>query len=475
MNKNIKISFPIIENKEIKNNEYNEIISPINGKIFSKVTLLKKNQITSNYDFAQKAFLSWKNTKKIERIKYLNKWKINIQENIEEIAESMYYEIGKNYKSSISEIKRSIQCIEKTIEAYYSLTSEGYDGDYDNKNKIAIFKRRPLGIILCISPFNYPINLAVSKIAPALITGNVVIFKCATQASYSSYLLSKALIDTNIPSGVFSFVTGKGSEIGDSLLSNKKIKLINFTGSTNVGKNIVKKGYFSKYILELGGNGCAIVLNDCNIKNTAQSIIKGAFSYNGQRCTAIKRVIVEKSIYSKLIDHLKDELNKYKVGFDKECDITPVIDKNQFNYVSGLINDAKINNCKIIMGNKYNKQLVYPTLIKVKNENTRIFSEEQFGPVLPILSVDDNNWKDIIKIINNGEYGLQSSVFTKDINKAIFFYENVDTGSMNINGLPERGPDYFPFLGSKFSGMNVQGIFKTIYACTKLNGLVINY
>lgn len=472
-----RIGYPIINKKEIKNcNKYMDIVSPISNKNETSIGLLTKQDINNVYQLSKTAFYTWKNSFVKDRIEILKQWIVNIEKNKNNIANAMFIEIAKNYKSSISEINRSISYIKDTIKAFYSLQEEGYSGKNADLKKLIHFKREPLGVTLAISPFNYPINLAVSKICPALITGNTIVFKSASQASYTSYLLAKTLNETKIPNNVFNYITGLGKDIGDVLVNNSNIKLINFTGSTYVGKNIVKSnGNLCNYILEMGGKSTAIVLKDADIKKAASQIISGAFSYNGQRCTAIKRVICEEGVFNKLIDLLTIDLKKLHVGKTNDCDITPVINEGSKKYIIELTNDAIKNNSKIIGINKNEENLLYPLIIIVNDSNVRIFNEEQFGPVLPILKIKNNAHDKIISLINKSEYGLQSSIFTNNINYAIKFYEQIDTGTFNVNGIPERGPDYLPFLGVKNSGMNTQGIFKSLLSYTQLKGFVINY
>ncbi|SQA14369.1 NADP-dependent glyceraldehyde-3-phosphate dehydrogenase [Streptobacillus moniliformis] len=196
------------------------------------------------------------------------------------------------------------------------------------KNKVAIVRREPVGIVLAISPFNYPINLAASKIIPALISGNTVVFKPASQGVLSGIELVKCFEEAGLPEGVLQIITGKGSEIGDYLNTHKEIDFINFTGSTSVGEKIGIQAKMKPILLELGGKDAAIVLEDANLDKAANDIVSGAFSYSGQRCTAIKRVLVMENVADELVDKIKNKVLNLKVGNPFEnVVITPLIDE----------------------------------------------------------------------------------------------------------------------------------------------------
>ena len=439
---------------------------------------IKKDDLKKIYKGANDAFKEWKDSPIDFRIKIMQEWSRNIEQNIHTIAKYMTYEIGKNYADSVSEIRRSIDFIHDTIESFKSLKLEAYNEYNSSGEKIAIYKQVPLGVILCIAPFNYPINLSISKVVPALLTGNTVIVKSSSNATICSYLLYKELCNTEIKKGVFNYIIGKGSDIGDFIVNKKYTKLINYTGSTKVGKKIASSGEFCNYILEMGGNCPAVILNDADYKEAANQIVKGAFSYNGQRCTAIKRVIIEKNISKKFITYLKSKVKDLTIGMPHENTyITPMINRSSYLFAKELLEKAINNKDKIIIGNKFDdtKNIINPTIVIVKNNKEDIFIKEQFAPILPILVINNNTSnEEIINIINDSEYGLQTSIYTTDLNKALFLANKTETGTININGVCQRGPDYLPFLGVKGSGLNPQGIKKTLLSCLRLRGIIIN-
>ncbi len=251
--------------------------------------------------------------------------------------------------------------------------------------------------------------------------------------------------------------------------------MISFTGSTDVGAQIANHSKMIPLVLELGGKDPAIVLADADIKKAAIKIAQGAFSYNGQRCTAIKRVIVDNKIADQLIEELKNIVTKYNVGSatDANNNITPLISQASADYVKCLVDNALEQNATLVIGNKIEANLFWPTIIDNVTKDMKLYYDEPFGPVLPIIRFD--NVEDAICIANDSQYGLQASLFTTNINYAMNLATKIETGSVNINSYSQRGPDHLPFLGIKNSGFGVQGITDSILSMTTLKGLVINY
>ncbi|SND80335.1 NADP-dependent glyceraldehyde-3-phosphate dehydrogenase [Streptococcus pneumoniae] len=364
--------------------------------------------------------------------------------------------------------KHGFEVVDETDEV-----SSKHGFEAASKNKLAVVRREPVGIVLAIAPFNYPVNLSASKIAPALIAGNVVMFKPPTQGSISGLLLAKAFEEAGIPAGVFNTITGRGSEIGDYIIEHKEVNFINFTGSTPIGERIGRLAGMRPIMLELGGKDAALVLEDADLEHAAKQIVAGAFSYSGQRCTAIKRVIVLESVADKLATLLQEEVSKLTVGdpFDN-ADITPVIDNASADFIWGLIEDAQEKEAQALTPIKREGNLLWPVLFDQVTKDMKVAWEEPFGPVLPIIRVA--SVEEAIAFANESEFGLQSSVFTNDFKKAFAIAEKLEVGTVHINNKTQRGPDNFPFLGVKGSGAGVQGIKYSIEAMTNVKSIVFD-
>lgn len=455
-----------------------EVYSPIDGSLVGKVQAMSEEEVDKAIAESKKAQKEWADVPLNQRAALLYKAADILAGQEESIAEIMVREIAKDYKSAISEVRRTVDFIKFTADAAKHIQGETSTGDLFpgyNKQKISFVTRVPLGAVLAISPFNYPVNLSASKIAPALVGGNSVILKPPTQGSISALYLAEAFNAAGLPKGLLQTITGKGSVIGDYIVTHKGIDFINFTGSTAVGRRIAEISTMKPLLLELGGKDPAIVLSDADLDETSTDIVAGAFSYSGQRCTAVKRILVMDDVADALIEKLKPKIENIKTGSPaNQADVTviPLISNKAADFVQSLIDEAVAKGAKILIGNRREENLIYPTLIDGVTIDMKLAWEEPFGPVLPIIRV--KSIEEAIEIANNSEYGLQSSVFTKDLDQAFYVAQKLEVGTVQVNNKTERGPDHFPFLGVKSSGMGTQGVRYSIEAMTRPKAIVLN-
>ncbi|HEV9786836.1 TPA: NADP-dependent glyceraldehyde-3-phosphate dehydrogenase [Streptococcus pneumoniae] len=452
------------------------IYSPINQEELGTVPAMTQTEADEAMQAARAALPVWRALSAVERAAYLHKTAAILERDKEEIGTILAKEVAKGIKAAIGEVVRTADLIRYAAEEGLRITGQAMEGggfEAASKNKLAVVRREPVGIVLAIAPFNYPVNLSASKIAPALIAGNVVMFKPPTQGSISGLLLAKAFEEAGIPAGVFNTITGRGSEIGDYIIEHKEVNFINFTGSTPIGERIGRLAGMRPIMLELGGKDAALVLEDADLEHAAKQIVAGAFSYSGQRCTAIKRVIVLESVAEKLATLLQEEVSKLTVGdpFDN-ADITPVIDNASADFIWGLIEDAQEKEAQALTPIKREGNLLWPVLFDQVTKDMKVAWEEPFGPVLPIIRVA--SVEEAIAFANESEFGLQSSVFTNDFKKAFEIAEKLEVGTVHINNKTQRGPDNFPFLGVKGSGAGVQGIKYSIEAMTNVKSIVFD-
>ena len=452
------------------------IYSPINQEELGTVPAMTQAEVDEAMKAARAALPAWRALSAVERAAYLHKTAAILERDKEEIGTILAKEVAKGIKAAIGEVVRTADLIRYAAEEGLRITGQAMEGggfEAASKNKLAVVRREPVGVVLAIAPFNYPVNLSASKIAPALIAGNVVMFKPPTQGSISGLLLAKAFEEAGIPAGVFNTITGRGSEIGDYIIEHKEVNFINFTGSTPIGERIGRLAGMRPIMLELGGKDAALVLEDADLEHAAKQIVAGAFSYSGQRCTAIKRVIVIESVADTLAALLQAEVTKLTVGdpFDN-ADITPVIDNASADFIWGLIDDAQEKGAQALTPIKREGNLLWPVLFDQVTKDMKVAWEEPFGPVLPIIRVA--SVEEAIAFANESEFGLQSSVFTNDFKKAFGIAEKLEVGTVHINNKTQRGPDNFPFLGVKGSGAGVQGIKYSIEAMTNVKSIVFD-
>ncbi|MGI6005385.1 MAG: NADP-dependent glyceraldehyde-3-phosphate dehydrogenase [Christensenellales bacterium] len=453
------------------------ILSPLDNRLLGSVKAMSTKDVDIEIEKAKNAFNAWKEMPLSQRAEIMYKAADLLVANMDRLAKLLLMEVGKDQKSASAEVTRTADFIRFTADTAKGIHGESIQGDTFSgfsKERFAVVNREPVGVVLAISPFNYPINLAASKIAPALVSGNTVVFKPATTGSLCGIELADIFAQAGLPKGVLTVVTGKGSEIGDYIVTHPDIHFINFTGSTEVGLDISAKAHMVPLLMELGGKDAAIILKDADLPFAAKNIVAGAFSYSGQRCTAVKRILVLNDVADELIRYLKEEIEKLKVGnpLAAQADVVPLINEQSADFVWELMEDACNKGAKMVVGGKREGTLIYPALFDHVTEDMRIAWEEPFGPVLPILRVDTVD--EAIALANKSEYGLQSAVFTENLTDAFHVADKLEVGTVHINNKTERGPDHFPFLGIKKSGIGTQGIRYSIEAMTRVKATVIN-
>ena len=479
MSKTVQTVYQYYSQGQWKSSESGEtiaIVSPYLKTSIGSVQALTQDEVNQCIQSAKAAQPDWSLMSIYDRAHYLHAWADELLKMKEELATIMMKEVGKAYQDAIKEVERTADLIHYTVEEAIHLSGESLNGEHfpgGSRSKLAVIERVPLGVVLAISPFNYPVNLAAAKLAPALITGNTVIFFFFSQGSISGTKMIEALAKTNLPAGVLNLVTGKGSVIGDYLIEHDDIALVTFTGGTSTGERIAQKAKMIPLVMELGGKDPAIICEDANLELAAKQIVSGAYSYSGQRCTAIKRVLVHRSVADELVSLIQSEVEKLSVGSPEDnATIVPLIDEQSADFVQGLIDDALEKGATLVLGNKREENLIYPTLLDHVTKEMRIAWEEPFGPVLPIIRV--NSQEEAIEIANASEYGLQASVFTQNLDKALTIARKLETGSIQINGRTERGPDHLPFIGIKKSGLGIQGVRRSIESMTREKVIILN-
>ncbi|BDU50520.1 aldehyde dehydrogenase family protein [Haliovirga abyssi] len=452
-----------------------EVRNPSDNKIVGYVPNCTEKDIETAID-ELKEYKKIENYTPIERLEIMERAYEILLGNKDEVAKIITQESGKPISVSLGEVSATAERLKLTLQEVRALYGEYIAGEWvhDTQNKFAIVMRKPIGVVASISSFNYPLYIAAAKIIPAILAGNTVIAKPSSDTPITLIYFAKILEEAGLPKKAFSIVTGSGRKVGDALIQNRNIAAITFTGSTNIGMHIAKSVDVKKLHLELGGKASAIVLKDSNLENAVKHIVKGTFRNSGQRCDAVSRVLIEKEIKNEFIEKVLEESKKYKLGdpLDKKTQVGPVINKKAIERVDRLVKDAIKKGAKLIIGGKYNDLFYEPTILDNVTLDMDIAWEEIFGPVMPIIEV--NNYEEAIEISNKSEYGLDSCVFTENINIALKIGKALEDGTVSINSAPGHGVGHFPFGGNKKSGIGREGLKYSIDELTKLHTIVIN-
>ncbi|MBD3421056.1 MAG: aldehyde dehydrogenase family protein [Chitinivibrionales bacterium] len=457
-----------------ENAEFFRIYNPANGELIAKAPLCTKEHISKVVESAKSSGEADAFSPQ-QRLKVMESAARILEENANLIATTITQESGKPISAARKEVASTVERLELAREEARAVYGEYIPGEWapDTHGKFAIVLRNPVGVAATLSSFNYPLFIGAAKIIPALVAGNSVVAKPASDTPISILMFASVLEKAGLPSGTLQVVTGKGSVIGSALAKSPHIAAISFTGSTAAGKAIASKAGLKKLHLELGGKAAALVLPDADIGQAAQEICKGVFKNSGQRCDAISRVLAHKDIKQQLIDAVAEESGNYTLGdpMDENVRMGPLINEDAKTKVEQLVSDAVDSGAQIVTGGRADGLFYPPTIIDNVEPAMNISCDEIFGPVMPIIQYD--NIEEAIEISNASEFGLDSCLFTRDISLAIKTARQLQDGSVSINTAPAHGVGHFPFGGNKNSGIGREGLKYSIDELTRLHTIVI--
>lgn len=344
------------------------------------------------------------------------------------------------------------------------------------EKSLALTMRQPLGVIAAIVPFNYPVELWSHKIAGGLAAGNAVITKTPEDCPLAVIEIARYLEEAGLPRGAHQLLTG-GREVGEALVRAEGVQMIAMTGSTAAGKRILEAAAstLKKVHLELGGNDATIVCEDADVAATATALVAGRFtSGNGQICCAVKRVLVHRSIYSKLLDAVAERTAKLKVGdpLDPSTDVGPLINRRGAERVEAQVRQAVADGATIVAGGERSGNFFQPTILTGVQPGTPAFADETFGPVLPLIPYDD--FDAALALANDSPFGLQAAIFTRDLGRVMHAYQVLDVGTVVVNHTTAVRVETLPFGGNKGSGNGREGIHDTLHEMSKEKTLLMH-
>jgi alpha-ketoglutaric semialdehyde dehydrogenase len=433
-------------------------------EIIAEVHLSNDQIAREAIESAHAAYPGWRDTPGPARGEILRRAADLLEDRTQQIGEDFAREEGKALGEAIGEVKRAI-----SILRYYAGQTMDADGEtYPSQNGLTLLfaRREPLGVVVAITPFNFPFAIPAWKIAPALAYGNTVVWKPAEVVPLTSAHLLNAFVDAGLPQGVLNMVIGRGRDVGTVLASHPMVEALSFTGSAGVGKVVqgtaIEHG--KKVQLELGGKNPAIVLADADMEQAVEQVARGAFLSAGQKCTATSRVIVEQSVLREFTERLSHLAATWKVGdpLDAETRVGPLVSEDQLTNVMGYIDLARADGATVVVGGHRPEDLgdgyfVAPTVLEGLSPESRVVREEIFGPVAAILPAD--SYEDAVRLANDTPFGLAASLFTRDLGKALRFVREIRSGVVKVNQESAGLELHVPFGGMKrsSSGSREQG------------------
>jgi acyl-CoA reductase-like NAD-dependent aldehyde dehydrogenase len=435
--------------------------NPATGEVFAKVPCGERADMKQAIDAASAAWPAWANMPSTQRGLHLLKAAETLEKRLMDLSRSLSEETGSTFGKTMVDIMDSVAYLRNAAFQVHNPTGELLPSDMPDR--LVMVKRRPVGVVGIIPPWNFPVVLSIRAIAPALACGNTVVLKPSSESAVSGgIMLAEVFEAAGFPKGVFNVVTngpGLSGEMGDEIIANPKVQRISFTGSTEVGKCLAEKAgkYLKKIVLELGGSDPLIILKDAEASHAANAAAFGRFFHQGQICMSSKRIIVEKPIAQEFIQKFVAKVKSLKVGDPREQDtiIGPVINQCQLDTLRAQVEDAVAKGAKLLCGGKYEGLYCYPTVLTDVTTDMKVFREEVFGPVAPVIVAEDAD--DAVRLANDSVYGLSAGIITNDFQKGLDIADKIESGMVHINDTSIYAEPPFPFGGIKESGLGRHG------------------
>src|SRR5215470_10162878 len=452
-----------------------EIRSPYDGMPLAQVLQGTREHAERSIEAAVRAFGSTRRLPAFERQRVLRSIAQQITGRKDEFARTLAQESGKPLKQARTEVERGIFTFTVAAEETTRIPGEYLSLDWQQftSGRWGIVRRFPIGPIAGITPFNFPLNLVAHKVAPAIASGCPIILKPAPQTPLTALLLAETVEQAGLPDGAFQVLPLSNEDAG-LLVTDERIKLISFTGSAAVGWEIKRRAGKKKVVLELGGNAGVIVHSDADLAWAAERCVTGGFSYAGQTCISVQRILVERAVFAKFRDLLLEGITKLKVGdpMDDTTDLGPLIRESDAIRATQWVQEAVQDGATLLAGGKRRGSVMEPTVLTGTRADMKVNCQEIFAPVVTLEAYDD--FAQALKLINESPYGLQAGVFTRDAGRIFQAFEEIEVGGVIAGDVPSFRIDHMPYGGVKDSGLGREGLRYAIEDMTEPKLLVMN-
>lgn len=479
----MELNRDILQAKSFINNEWighstTNILSVKNKydqNIIATIPYADASEVQFAISNSAQAFQSYSRLTAKERKDYLLKIRDGLSNEKEKFVNLIVSEAGKPIDYARAEIERCLNVLTFSAEEALRLGGEAVPMDYGvGVGRSAFTKRFPVGPVLAISPFNFPLNLALHKVGPALAAGCTVILKPSPYTPLTALALASLCKRVGLPPGVFNVVVCRNEE-AELMLKDERLKMLSFTGSAEVGWSLKEKAGKKKVVLELGGNASVIVDRSANLDEAAKAIAMGSYLYAGQVCISVQRIFVDNDVFDLFIEKFKTAVSELKIGSPAEEGVVvgPIIDVAHFERIQNWIQEAKEKGAQVILGGDHidrEKNVLGPFLITNTTEDMKIVAEEAFGPIAVIERVQ--YFDEVIRVINRSRFGLQAGLFTNNLSQMKYAHDHLEVGALIVNGVPGFRVDSMPYGGVKDSGLGREGVRYTMEEMTEPRLLV---
>ena len=435
-------------------------VNPANADIIGSNRQATRDEARAAVEAAAEAFHGWRRTPAPARGKIVAKAARLMEEGKEDLARILTLEEGKTIGEARGELQRSINVAEFCAGESRRMNGETILSELPSNFAYTI--KQPLGVVACVTPWNFPVAIPTWKIAPALVAGNTVVFKPASITPATAVRIVEIFEAAGLPPGVLNLILGSGSDAGDEIIGHPAVKAVSFTGSNGVGirlyEQVSRRG--GKCQCEMGGKNPVVILEDCDMDLAVENTAQGAFGSSGQRCTATSRAVVVDKIADEFVDRIVKRAQAMRLGdgMDPQTEMGPSVDEGQFNTVLEYLNIGREDGATLLCGGERATEngldkgfFVRPTVFDHVTPDMRIAREEIFGPVLSVLRVKD--FDEALQVANDTEFGLSSSIFTNDATSIFRFVDEIETGMTHVNSPTTGGEAHIPFGGIKGTGI----------------------
>ncbi len=452
-----------------------EVRAPYDGSVLATVYRPRPQQVERAVQASVRAFDVTRKLPAHERQRVLRTVAQSVSDRREEIARTLAQEAGKPLKTARAEVERAVFTFTVAAEESTRIYGEWLPLDLQasSAGRWAIVRRFPVGPILSITPFNFPLNLVAHKLAPAIAAGCTVVHKPAGQTPLCSLLLAEIIEQAGWPAGALNVLPLSG-RAAEPLVSDDRLKLLTFTGSAEVGWELKKRAGKKRVALELGGNAGVIIHHDADVDYAADRCAYGGYSYAGQSCISVQRIFVHRTVLDKFLDAFIPRVKKLKLGdpLDEATDVGPMIDEAAACRAAGWVEEAVAAGARLLCGGKRYGTLLEPTALTGTEPGQRVNCQELFAPVVTVEPYED--FHEAVRQVNNSDYGLQAGVFTRDARLLFSAYEDLEVGGVMAGDVPTYRIDHMPYGGTKDSGLGREGLRYAIEDMTERKVLAVN-
>ncbi len=451
-----------------------DVVNPFNGTVFETVPRGGIEDVDSAIASAERGAKVMAGMSGYQRYEILMRAVGLMKERVEDLGRTITMEEGKIISEGIGEAERAIQTMTASAEEAKRLFGEvvPLDGAPTWTGQLGFTLRVPCGVVAAISPFNFPLNLVAHKVGPALAAGNAVIIKPASDTPLSALKLTEILLEAGVPPEAIQCVTGSGGSIGDALVSDPRVRKVTFTGSRDVGEHICRTAGLKKVTMELGSNSPLIVMPDADMQKVVAGTVASGFSNAGQVCISAQRIITSRDVYVDYLDALTESVKDISTGdpLDETVKMGPMVRPEEAVRVHEWVGEAVAGGARAVVGGDYDGAVYAPTVVADVSPEMRISCDELFGPAVAVTPFSDID--DAIAMANDTNYGLSAAIFTQDIDWAMKFAREVDSGNLMINSGPQWRADLMPYGGLKDSGMGKEGPKYAVEEMTELKMVI---